>query len=301
MTMPRIRPSFIVLAGLVVLGIYLFATKPEALADGNAGAREIPVETLFRLLDAENASIRKLYTGKIVTPGLKQGLKFDEHWKSEHVEAGPLPALMLRETASRLQQRVPEINLFLGSQFPIEASNRFSGSQQERFEQMQNGDAPQFFRDAGTGRFTAMFPDIASAEACVTCHNDHPKSPRKDWRMNDMMGATTWSYPREKVSTEEMVRILAALRLSALDTYRVYLDKSQHFRTETKPRVGTQWPEDCTACLPNEATFRQRVETLNSAASLNLLLAQADVPGANASLATTMRAASTATQAGKAP
>ena len=274
MSPSRIRPSFLTLAALAVLGIYLFATRPEALADGNAGARDVPVETLLRLLDAENAAIRKLYTGSIVTPGLKQGLKFDEQWKSAHVEAGPLPALMLRETASRLQQRIPEITLFLGSEYPIEASNRFSGAQQQRFAQMERNGQPQFFRDAGTARFTAMFPDIASAEACVSCHNDHPNSPRKDWRMNDMMGATTWSYPRETLTTEEMLRILAALRWSALDTYRAYVDKAQRFRAAPLPRVDAQWPSDCAACIPSAEVFRAKVERLNSAASLNLLLTQ---------------------------
>lgn len=271
MTLTRIPRSAIVLAALTVVAIYLFATAPADLDEDGVGARDVPVETLFRLLNAENASIRKIYTGEIVTPGQKAGLKFDEDWKKKDVHAGPLPALLLRETANRLQQRVPELSLFLGSSYPIEISNKFKGAQQTYFEQIEKDREPRFFLDASTGRQTAMFADIASAPACVTCHNGHPKSPRKDWKQNDVMGATTWSFPRDKLSTDEVIAILAAYRTSALDAYDAYLKKTASFDDRERPRVGDQWPKDG-LFVPDAKTFRDRVESQNSIASLNLLL-----------------------------
>ena len=279
MTLPRIPASLIALAALGVLGVYLFVTAPEPLEESRGGRADIPVETLFRLLDAENASVRKIYTGEIVTPGQKQGLKFDEAWKSKHVHAGPLPALLLRETANRLQQRVPELSLFLGSAWPIEQANLFKGTQSDYFADMVKDRTPRFFVDAGTGRQTAMFPDIASAPACVTCHNDHPKSPRKDWVKDDVMGATTWSFPRAHVSHEEMLEILGHYREAALDAYGAYLAKVEDFDPQQRPQVGGRWPKDApggstpgATYVPDLATFAARVESANSAGSLNLLL-----------------------------
>ena len=288
MTLPKIPRSVLALAALVVAGIYFFATAPADLDDASA-ARDVPVETLFRLLDAENASIRAIYTGEIVTPGQKIGLAYREDWKERDVHAGPLPALLLRETANRLQQRVPELNLFLGSTYPIEASNMFKGAQSRYFASIERDRKPRFFLDDSTGRQTAMFPDIASAPACVTCHNEHAKSPRKDWKQDDVMGATTWSFARETLSTDEVVEILAAYRASAMDTYEAYLKKTARFDAAKRPQLGERWPKDG-LYLPDARTFRQRVEERNSIASLNLLL-QARAPDGTAVAAQTPAAA----------
>ena len=279
MKLPKIPRSVLALAGMTVAGIYLFATAPVDLEAG-ADARDVPVETLFRMLDAENASIRAIYTGEIVTPGLKTGLKYREDWKSADVHAGPLPALLLRETANRLQRRVPELNLFLGSKYPIEASNLFTGAQSGYFDAIEREGDPQFFLDRSTGRYTAMFPDIASTPACVSCHNEHAKSPRKDWKQGDVMGATTWSFARATLSTDEVIAILGAYREAALDAYGSYLEKAEGFDTAARPQLGERWPKDG-LYLPDTDTFRKRVEERNSIASLNLLL-QARAPAERA-------------------
>ena len=288
MTLPKIPRSVLALAALVVAGIYFFATAPADLDDASA-ARDVPVETLVRLLDAEYASIRAIYTGEIVTPGQKIGLAYREDWKERDVHAGPLPALLLRETANRLQQRVPELNLFLGSAYPIEASNMFKGAQSAYFAGIERDRKPRFFLDDSTGRQTAMFPDIASAPACVSCHNEHAKSPRKDWKQGDVMGATTWSFARETLSTDEVVEILAAYRASAMDTYEAYLKKTARFDAAKRPQLGERWPKDG-LYLPDAQTFRRRMEERNSIASLNLLL-QARAPGGTAVAAQTPAAA----------
>ncbi|NOT87033.1 MAG: DUF3365 domain-containing protein [Lysobacter sp.] len=277
MTLPKIEKSVLVLAALAVLGIYLFATAPSDLEGDRSGGRTVPVETLFRLLNAENASIRKLYTTDIVTPGLKNGLKYREDWKDKDVHAGPLPALVLRETANRLQQRVPDLSLFLGSTFPIEASNQFKGAQLAYFDKIDKNREPQFFLDDSSGRYTAMFADIAGAPACVKCHNEHPKSPRKDWKLDDVMGATTWSFPRKQVSTDELVEILGAYRTAALDTYSAYLKETESFADGERPELGARWPKDG-LYLPDDETFRKSVEERNSTASLSLLLQTSAAP-----------------------
>ena len=291
--------SVLALAALAVAGIYLFVTAPPDLDDAASSARTVPVETLFRMLDAENASIRAIYTAEIVGPGQKAGLKYHEDWKKSDVHAGPLPALLLRETANRLQQREPDLSLFLGSAFPIEPSNRFKGAQQAYFEQIERDRKPRFFLDASTGRYTAMFADVAKAEPCVKCHNGHPKSPRKDWKLDDVMGATTWSFARKQVSTDELVAILAAYRASAIDAYASYLRKTASFAPDERPQVGGRWPSEG-RYVPDLETFRRRVEERNSIASLNLLLQlrETGAPPVQPSAKSTPAARATAAQNG---
>ncbi|GJL77618.1 MAG: hypothetical protein NPINA01_06070 [Nitrospinaceae bacterium] len=43
--------------------------------------------------------------------------------------------------------------------------------------------------------FQAIFPDLAVTPACVDCHNAHPKSPKRDFKLNDIMGGIIISFP----------------------------------------------------------------------------------------------------------
>ena len=116
-----------------------------------------------------------------------------------------------------------------------------------------------------------MYPDYASAKACVTCHNEHEKTPKKDWVLNDMMGATTWSYPRKEVSVAEVLRYTTVLRSAALETYGLYLTKLTTFKASPVPVVATQWPKEG-MFLPTLAEMRKAIETQNNALTFQTLL-----------------------------
>lgn len=264
----------ITLALLAVLGLYLFHSAPPPLPENGeaGGADSVPIENVFRLLAAENAATRSLFTAEIVGAGATQGLRFREDWKQREVQAGPLPALFLREVATLLQRDVPGLSLFLGSDQPIVAANRFKGEQVRHFERVRAERQAQFFQDPSTRMHTAMFPDLASAKACVSCHNEHDHSPKRDWALNDVMGATTWMYPRRAVSTVEALAMLAAYRRAVATTYGSYLRKVEGFAEAGRPRVGAGWPRDG-AQLPSVEQFMQAVHARNAGATLQQLLA----------------------------
>ena len=262
------------------LGIYLFVSAPPELPDRQFQGRMIPAETALALLDAENAAIRALYAREIVGAGTKQGLAFREDWKKEGVAAGPLPALLLRETSNRLQMEVPELSLFLGSDHPLVKENLFKGEQAVHYQEVKKTLKPRFFYDVALGRTTAMFPDRASAASCVSCHNEHPNTPKKDWVLDESMGATTWSYAGRQVSSDTMLRMVRQLRQSALAAYGSYLQKVPAFPAEARPVVGGKWPRDG-LYLPDLETFRKAVEAENSARTLNGLFATADAKANN--------------------
>lgn len=249
-----------VLLALVALIVYLFVSAPAPLPEGKPGAGEatVPVRVLFEVLAAEQAAARSLYTREVVGAGMKQGLKFSEEWKKPELEAGPLPALLLREVSQRLQASGSGVGLFLGSDFPIAAVNRFQGMQVESFERIKKSKQPEFFKDPSNGMQTAMFIDPASAPGCVSCHNEHPDSPKKDWNLNDPMGATTWLYPRSEVSLREVMQRLTQLRTAMRQAYQTYLDRAAGFKT-TQVVVGEKWPRDG-LFLPDADRFMAAVE-----------------------------------------
>ena len=262
---------------LVALAIYLFATAPPPLMDEVSDEARVPVEVLFRVLAAENDAARGLYTRRVVGPGLAAGLRFDERWKQEEVEAGPLPALFLRETARYLESNPVAVSLFLGSDFPLSPANAFNGIQAKAFERLKSEDnAPQFFLDEGTQRQTAMFADLAMADPCVTCHNEHPDTPKDDWVFGDVMGATTWMHPEAEVGVDEVLASVRAFREGARGTYASYLSDAERF--EDPPEVGDCWPSE-RRCLPTADVFMEAVEAEASSATMTLLL-DAEAEGA---------------------
>jgi hypothetical protein len=274
------RGTLVICAGTVLLGIYLFVSAPPELPDGAAArGRMVPAETALALLDAENAAIRAIYAREIVGEGSKRGMAFREDWKKDGVAAGPLPALLLRETSNRLQMQAPEVGLFLGSDYPLVKENLFKGEQARHYQEVKKTLQPKFFFDEAQGRTTAMFPDRASAQSCVTCHNEHPATPKKDWVLNEPMGATTWSYAGRQVSSETLLRLVQQLRHAAVDAYGSYLQKVNSFPQEARPAIGDKWPRDG-MFLPDRATFRQAIELQNSVNTLNSLFAAADAKAA---------------------
>jgi hypothetical protein len=254
---------------LAIAAVYLFATRPEPLGDGGRSQSNVPIESVFRMVASENDAVRALWTADIVGAGAKAGLKFDEKWQEPHVAAGPLPALFLREAATALQKTRVPLGLFLGSDYPIAQSNLFTGEQAQHFKKLRETGEPAFFHAADIGRHTAMFADLAVAPGCVSCHNEHPNSPKTDWKPKDIMGATTWSYPKEKVTTEEALQILAALRTSFATAYDAYLAKVSTI--ENPPEIGQKWPREGYA-VPARQVFLQEFERRASARTVDRLI-----------------------------
>jgi hypothetical protein len=250
--------------------VYLFVTAPPALPEASAeGGKRLTAHEVLEICAAENAAVRELYAKEVVGAGREVGLRFDEKWEQLKVDAGPLPALFLRETAKSLSRSSVRLGLFLGSDHPVNKSNRFFGPQADALGQMRrDGESRGFFME-DVKLYTAMFPDFAVADACVDCHNRHPDSPKRDWRVGDLMGATTWTFPSHSVSVSEMLEVIAALRHGFLEAYTRYIEKTKSF--SLPPEVGKKWPRQC-YCLPTPETFMQEAERRISKPTLDRLL-----------------------------
>ena len=224
--------SKLLIAGTIIcIAVYLFATAPPELTDrGAAGGASDTVATarLFNVANSINDAARLVYTKRIVGGGSAAGLKFGEDWAEPGVDEGPLPALFLRLVAGRMETKPEPLGLYLGSDQPINKSNHFSDDQLTQFLAVKTQRAPSFGQTT-TGFLVAMYPDFASAQPCVDCHNEHPDSPKTDWRLGDVMGATTWTYPSKAVSASELLAVSTAVLAAVEESYQAYLDKTQSF------------------------------------------------------------------------
>ncbi len=267
----RVHPTGLLALGMVILGIYLFVSAPPPLPSEQEGrlSAQIPIDRVMATIAAENDAVRTLYTREIVGKGQTAGLAFDEFWRKEEVLAGPLPALFLREAAGSVQRTDVPLGLFLGSDYPISSANRFQGEQATVFEKVKETREAVIFFDDASQMHTAMFPDLASAQPCVSCHNEHAESPKTDWVMNDVMGATTWTYPRGSVTMEEYLEIVATVRAGFRYAYSEYLVEAAAFTDP--PEIGEQWPSDG-YFLPSADVFMEEFAQRASAPSIERIL-----------------------------
>jgi len=263
----------IALAGvLTCIAVWLVVSAPPELPEADQIAstqRSLDVENMFNAVNAMNDAARTIYTAQIVGPGLKAGLKFGEDWSEPGVDKGPLPALFLRLVAGRIESKPPRLGLYLGSDAPINKSNLFSDEQTLAFEQVKATRAPVYSSSDAAGQI-AMYPDIAGAGPCVSCHNDHKDSPKTDWKLQDVMGATTWTYPSDTLHPDEYLVTADAFMASVAEAYQLYLDKAAGF--ENPPEIGTEWPTPERAVLPNTATFMAAVRARAAETVMNELI-----------------------------
>lgn len=215
---------------------------PEEETSDMASAKAFSVEEVLEMVAAENDITRTLYTKGIVGAGKKQGMKFDEDWQDDEVEAGPLPALFLRGVSADIRKSPVPLGLYLGSDYPINASNKFEGQQAALFKKIKIDKKPQFFYDETQKVHTAMFADVAMAAPCVSCHNEHQNTSKSDWKLGDVMGATTWQYPSDSLSYKEAIGVLNAYRNGTKAIYNAYLAEIAAFKSSDKPVIGDKWP-----------------------------------------------------------
>lgn len=120
-----------------------------------------------------------------------------ESWRNEHASL-PLPAQMMRLGAERVAEARAGIHYGLLSPWPINDQNRpKTEAERAALSRIAETRAPSYAHEAlGDGYYlTAVYPDVAVADACVQCHNEHPESPRTDFEVGDVMGGVVIRIP----------------------------------------------------------------------------------------------------------
>jgi len=141
---------------------------------------------------------RTVYTRNIVDKMQESGVvEAAEHWKGEN--ALPLPAQFLMETGRLVAESGKGIKYRLVSLWPIYVWNLpETDFERKGLEAVaKNPDQPftGFVRIGRERYFQAIYADVAVSPTCVSCHNSHMNSPRRDFKVNDVMGGIIITIP----------------------------------------------------------------------------------------------------------
>ncbi len=165
---------------------------------GSSAQVGIPPETVADYVHAVIEADRTFYTIHVVERLQNRGTVIaSENWRAEG--ALPLPAQFLRESGELAALTGARLRYRLIGLWPI---NRSNGPTTE-FEKTGLGEVREHPERAYTGYITrgserffqAVYADRAVSQACIGCHNAHPNSPKRDFKLNDVMGGIAITIP----------------------------------------------------------------------------------------------------------
>jgi hypothetical protein len=182
---------------LIVLGM---AATSWPLAKENPGPSGIPPQKVADYVHAVLEADRTFYTTHVVNRMQEKGIvKAMEHWEQDN--ALPLPAQFLQHSGRLVAESGRGIRYRLIGLSPIYQRNApatdFERNALETLRASPERPVTGLVSSGKKQYFQAIYADLAVSVACVSCHNSHPLSPKRDFKLNEVMGAIAITIPLE--------------------------------------------------------------------------------------------------------
>ena len=173
-----------------------------AVGSGAGEQRGIPPETVADYLHAVIEADCTFYTIHVVERLEKGGgTKAAENWRSKK-DVLPLPAQFLIESSELASTTGAKIRYRLISLWPINPTNAPDSPSEKRglevLREHPERAVTGTVKRGDRSYFQAIYADRAVSQTCVTCHNSHPASKKKDFSMHDVMGGLVIEIPLEQ-------------------------------------------------------------------------------------------------------
>lgn len=156
-------------------------------------------ETVADYIHAVVQSHRAFYTAHVVQLLEEQGIASAGGEWSTQKNTIPLPVQVVNETSQHLNTKFTGLRYQLISLWPINRKNNprdhIDRSGLEALVSKPERPVTRTLKLGGQTYFHAIYPDLAVSQSCVACHNSHPNSPKKDYKVGDIMGGLVIEFP----------------------------------------------------------------------------------------------------------
>jgi len=188
-------------AGVTFLIIGLWWVTAAYSAKEESKTSGISPDKVAGFVHAVLQANRTIYTTIIVNRLQEKGVVMAaEHWEQEN--ALPLPAQFLQHSGRLVAESGQGIRYRLIGLAPIYHRNApATDFERKALETLNRSPDAPITGIVTSGRkqyFQAIYPDRAVSSACVACHNSHPLSPKRDFKLNDVMGGIAITIPIEQ-------------------------------------------------------------------------------------------------------
>jgi hypothetical protein len=176
------------LAAIVSVSATFACNTSDRAAQPGGITPQVMADAVHAVLEADRAVYTKHVVNRLQN---EQGvIKASEHWKDE--KALPLPAQMFRMGSELATEKAKGLNYALLSLWPLNQQNKPRTDMEKAGLAFVAEHPGQNYYGSeelgGAGYFTAVYADTAVASACIECHNQHKDSPRRDFKLGDVMG-----------------------------------------------------------------------------------------------------------------
>lgn len=174
----------------ILLVAYLGSSGAKEAGGEACVAPKLVADYVHAIIEAD----RTLYASLVVERMQHHGKDLvSEDWALN--DKLPLPAQMLQFAGLEVERKGTGLKFRLASLWPIDKANEPLTDLERTGLQMVSDDPNAVHTSMIRGNFKAIFADKAVSETCVTCHNKHPLSPRKNYKLNDVMGGIIIQFP----------------------------------------------------------------------------------------------------------
>jgi len=194
MTQRFIIPLSAFLLIVAILIIYALPTFIEQRVISSATQEAVTTVKQFK-------TIRGYYTKNVITKAKAFGMSPHFEHKDDPNRL-PLPATMIHELSQQLSKAGTNLSLYSKYPFPNRASRQLDDFQTRAWQSLSRN-AKQVFSEQvernGKPYIRVAVADTMQAQGCVNCHNNHPLTPKNDWKLNDVRGVLEVVKPLEEV------------------------------------------------------------------------------------------------------
>ena len=152
-------------------------------------------DALHKVMEADRTVYTRLIVNRLANE--EKLIKASEHWRDD--KALVLPAQMFRYGSERVTEMGASFSYSLLSLWPVNAQNKPKTEVEKTgLNYIAENPGKNYYAEEKLGDmkyFTAIYPDVAVANACITCHNEHKDSPRTDFKIGDVMGGVVIRIP----------------------------------------------------------------------------------------------------------
>jgi hypothetical protein len=185
--------SVSLVAGLLALTATASGCGGKTEGGGGIAPQQM-ADAIYAVLAADRATYATDVVNRLADK--EKVIKADEHFQDS--KSLPLPAQMFRMGSERAQKSGAAFSYALLSQWPLNKQNAAkTDAEKTGLKTVGETGKPYYAEEALGGKkyYTAVYPDKAVTEACGNCHNAHPDSPKKDFKLGDIMGAVVIRIP----------------------------------------------------------------------------------------------------------
>ncbi|MEM8970907.1 MAG: PAS domain S-box protein [Pseudomonadota bacterium] len=230
---------FSLVSGVAV--IFMFAAHVDKVSERLAVQH---ARDMSRALNVFRASYAKQVVGRL---GDGANITATHEYRSK-ANAIPLPATFSIELANALTEHGDDTTyrLLSAKPFPWRADRQLSSVEREAIDYLKSKPKSEFTKRFVTtdGERLLYAEPVVMKAACVDCHNRHPRSPSKTWKVGDVRGIQTVEVPLNRAGIlddrgiQHIIYFLIIGFIAAISIVRFLIKRNQQEMNATQTALA---------------------------------------------------------------